>query len=325
MGVEDVKRIGVVGAGTMGHGIAQIFATAGYQVTLISRRETTLRQALEGIKLNLMRFTKHKLIQEDDIKAILSSIETSTILEEAISNVDFVIEAVPEVMEVKKEVFQSLDSICPEHAILASNTSGLSITEIGSATRRPEKVVGTHFWNPPHIIPLVEVVKGASTSEETFQTTCDLMEKAGKVPAKVLKDIPGFIGNRIQHAMWREVFSLLDQGVATAEDIDRVVKLTFGARLPIIGPLETVDLNGVDLTLKVQSYLLKYIDRSTEPAEILKKTVKNGDFGIKTGKGFYTWTKAKGEEAVARRDDELIKLLKPYLLKRQRAQRPNSP
>jgi len=325
MGVEDVKRVGVVGAGTMGHGIAQVFAQAGYPVALMSRRETTLRQALEGVKLNLMRFAEHKLVQEEEIEAILSRIESSVNLEKAMSDVDFVVEAVPEDMEAKKEVFQSLDSICPEHAILASNTSGLSITKIGSATRRPEKVVGTHFWNPPHIMPLVEVVKGASTSDETFQTTFELMERAGKVPAKVLKDIPGFIGNRIQHAMWREVFSLLDKEVATAEDIDKVVKLTFGARLPIIGPLETADLNGVDLTLKVQSYLLKYIDRSTEPAEILKKMVEKGNFGIKTGKGFYTWTKEKSEKAIARRDDKLIKLLKPYLRKQQKVHRSNSP
>ena len=313
MDVHNITKVGVVGAGIMGHGIAQTFAQYGYQVALVSRREETLSEALRKIRANLVRFVEHMIIQEDATERVISRIETSTRLEEAMSDVDFVVEAVIEDMDIKRTVFQSLDSACPRHAILASNTSGLSITEIASATKRPERVVGTHFWNPPHIMPLVEVIKGSHTSEETFQATCELMERVGKIPAKVMKDVPGFIGNRIQHAMYREIFSLLDQKVATAEDIDKVVKLTFGGRLSILGPLTIADFNGVDLFLQVQSHLLKCIDRSMEPAGILSELVEKGYIGVKAGRGFYNWNKEKIEEVTAERDDGLIRLFKTYL------------
>lgn len=313
MNVRDVSKVGVVGAGVMGHGIAQIFAQHGYLVALVSRREETLSEALGRIRSNLDRLVVHGIIREDTIDGIISRIETTTRLEQAMSDVDFVVEAVFEDSNLKKAVFQSLEAACPSHAILATNTSGLSITEIASATRRPERVVGTHFWNPPHIIPLVEVTKGNSTSEETFQVTCELMERVGKVSARVMKDIPGFIGNRIQNAMYREIFSLLDQKVAAVEDIDKVVRLTFGGRLSILGPLTIADLNGADIFLQVQSYLLKYIDRSTEPAGILKEMVKRGDIGIKSGRGFYTWDSDKIDDIIAKRDDGLIRLFRPYL------------
>ena len=322
MDVHNITKVGVVGAGIMGHGIAQIFAQHGYQVALVSRREETLSEALREIRTNLARFVEHEIIQEDASDRIISRIKTTTRLEEAMSDVDFVVEAVIEDMDVKRTVFQSLDSACPRHAILASNTSGLSITEIASATKRPERVVGTHFWNPPHIMPLVEVIRGDSTSEGTVQATCELMERVGKIPAKVMKDIPGFIGNRIQHAMYREIFSLLDQKVATAEDIDKVVKLTFGGRLSILGPLTIADFNGVDLFLQVQGHLLKYIDRSMEPAATLKEMVEKGYRGIKAGKGFYSWSKEKTEEAIAKRDDGLIRLFKPYLEAKSRGSNP---
>ena len=313
MNAHEVKKVGVFGAGIMGHGIAQIFAQNGYQVALFSRREETLSEALRKIRANLARFVEHGIIQEDATEKIHSRIETTTRLEEAVADVDFVVEAVTEDIDVKRAIFQSLDSACPRHTILASNTSGLSITEIASATKRPERVVGTHFWNPPQIIPLVEVIKGDLTSEQTFQATCELMERVGKIPARVMKDIPGFIGNRIQHAMYREIFSLLDQKVAAAEDIDKVVKLTFGGRLSILGPLTIADFNGVDLFLQVQSHLLKHIDRSMEPAGILGEMVEKGYIGIKAGRGFYTWNKEKIEEVTAKRDNGLIGLFKPHL------------
>jgi len=313
MDAHHIRRVGVVGAGIMGSGIALVFAQQGYEVALVSRREETLSEALKNISLNLTRFTEHGIIPRDALERAISKIVTSTKLEDVTSHVDFVVEAVPEDLGVKQSVFRTLGSVCPENAILATNTSGLSITEIASATKRPERVVGTHFWNPPYIMPLVEVTKGDLTSEETFQTTCELMERIGKVPARILKDIPGFIGNRIQHAMYREIFSLLDKKVATAEDIDKVVMLTFGGRLSILGPLMIADLNGVHLFLEVQSRLLKYLDQSSEPAGILREMVKKGNIGIKTETGFYTWTKEKIHEITTKRDDELIRLYRPYL------------
>ena len=313
MNVENVKRIGVIGAGIMGHGIAQVFAQAGYHVSLMARRRETLDKALSRIKSNIDLFVEHDLVREDAADIVLSRIETTTSLKEAVSEVDFVVEAVPEVIEVKKEVFRSLDSYCADHVILATNTSSLSVTEISSATERPDKVVGTHFWNPAHLMPLVEVTKGDYTSDETVEFACRLLEKVGKVPAKVLKDIPGGIGNRIQVAMWREALSLLDQGVASVEDIDNAVRLTFGARLPFMGPFLTADLNGVDLILNVHKYLYQFLYNSTEPPKILKEKVERGEFGIKTGRGFYSWTKGSAEKAIAERDRNLINAFRPFL------------
>jgi len=313
MNVENVKRIGVIGAGIMGHGIAQVFAQAGYHVSLMARRRETLDKALSRIKSNIDLFVEHDLVREDAADIVLSRIETTTSLKEAVSEVDFVVEAVPEVIEVKKEVAQSLDSYCADHVILATITSSLSVTEISSATERPDKVVGTHFWNPAHLMPLVEVTKGDYTSDETVEFACRLLEKVGKVPAKVLKDIPGGIGNRIQVAMWREALSLLDQGVASVEDIDNAVRLTFGARLPFMGPFLTADLNGVDLILNVHKYLYQFLYNSTEPPKILKEKVKRGEFGIKTGRGFYSWTKGSAEKAIAERDRNLINAFRPFL------------
>lgn len=315
MHVESIRKVSVVGAGTMGHGIAQVFAQAGYRVSLMARREETLNRALEQIRSNVNLFMKYKLVKEDAANVILSRIETSVNLRDAVSDADFVVEAVPEVVEVKKEVFRFLDSYCAERIILATNTSSLSINEIGLATKRPDKVVGTHFWNPAHLMPLVEVTKGERTSQETLEVACQLMAKVDKVPAKVLKDIPGGIGNRIQVAMWREALSLLDQGVASVEDIDKAVMLTFGARLPFMGPFMTADLNGVDLILNVHKYLYKYLYSSTEPARVLKEKVERGEFGVKTCKGFYAWTGEAIERAIARRDEGLINAFRPFLEK----------
>ncbi|MEM2905139.1 MAG: 3-hydroxyacyl-CoA dehydrogenase family protein [Candidatus Bathyarchaeia archaeon] len=319
--MESIRKVGVIGAGIMGHGIAQVFAQAGFTVSLTARREETLKQALERIRSNIQFFVQHKLAKDNAADIVLSRIRTTTNLRDAVSDVDFVLEAVPEVIETKREVFRSLDSYCAEDIVLATNASSLTITEIASATRRPERVVGAHFWNPAHLMPLVEVTKGEHTSEKTMGVTCDLMSKIGKVPARVLKDLPGGIGNRIQVAMWREAISLLDQGAASAEDIDNAVMLTFGARLPFMGPFLTADLNGVDLILNVHSYLYRFLYNACEPAPVLREKVERGEFGVKTGKGFYTWTKETIEKARARRDEGLINAFRPLLEKQLQALR----
>lgn len=311
----------IIGAGIMGHGIAQVFAQAGCAVSLNARREETLRQALDRIRLNLRFFAEHGLVRDDAADLVLSRIRTSTDLREAVSQADFVLEAIPEVLDAKRELFSHLDSYCAEDVILATNTSSLSITEISLAAGRPDRVVGAHFWNPAHLMPLVEVTKGERTSEETMDAACELMTRIGKVPARVLKDIPGGIGNRIQVAMWREAISLLDQGVASAEDIDNAVMLTFGARLPFMGPFLTADLNGVDLILNVHSYLYRFLYSAREPARVLREKVEKGEFGVKTGKGFYTWTKESIEKTRARRDEGLINAFRPLLEKQLQALR----
>ena len=224
MGIENIRKVAIIGAGLMGHGIAQVFAQAGYQVSMQSRREKSVQQAFERI-------------------------EGTTNMNEAAENADFVVEAVPEVLSVKKEVFKNLDKICPEHTILASNTSGLSITEIASATNRPEKVVGTHFWNPPHLVQAVEIVRGLKTSDNTVKITQELLVKVGKKPVIISKDIFGQVGIRILYAMLREAISLLEKDVASVEDIDVVVREALGTRLSVMGLFEMADLSGLDLSL----------------------------------------------------------------------------
>ncbi|RLB03286.1 MAG: 3-hydroxyacyl-CoA dehydrogenase/enoyl-CoA hydratase family protein, partial [Deltaproteobacteria bacterium] len=245
MSTENIRKVAIIGAGLMGHGIAQVFAQAGYQVSMQSRREKSVQQAFERIEANLQTLVESGLVEEAPSQ-ILARIEGTTNMNEAAENADFVVEAVPEVLSVKKEVFKNLDKICPEHTILASNTSGLSITEIASATNRPEKVVGTHFWNPPHLVQAVEIVRGLKTSDNTVKITQELLVKVGKKPVIISKDIFGQVGIRILYAMLREAISLLEKDVASVEDIDVVVREALGTRLSVMGLFEMADLSGLD-------------------------------------------------------------------------------
>ena len=185
----------------------------------------------------------------------------------------------------------------------------MSITEIGAALRHKARFLGTHFWNPPHILPCVEVIKGAATAQEAFDTVYRLMEKVGKVPVRVLKDVPGFLGNRLQHALWREAISLLDNEIATAEDIDKVVKYGFGIRMPFIGPLETADLAGLALTQDIHKYLLPYLESSPKPSPVLDRLVAEGATGVKAGEGFYHWTPEKIQQIIQQRDTVLLRII----------------
>jgi len=203
-----------------------------------------------------------------------------------------------------------LDENAPEHAILATNTSGLSITELSESTDRPEKVIGTHWWNPPPIVPIMEIVLGAHTSEETLQTTVKLHEEMWKAVIVVKKDIPGFVTNRIWAALLREVFALLQEGVASAEDLDLAVRASLGFRLPVIGPIMQADLGGLDTYTTLMDYLFKEIDCSREAHPILKEKVKRGELGIKTGKGFYNWDKNTIDSVIRDRDKKFIEILK---------------
>ena len=309
MGIENIRKVAIIGAGLMGHGIAQVFAQAGYQVSMQSRREKSVQQAFERIEANLQTLVESGLVEEAPSQ-ILARIEGTTNMNEAAENADFVVEAVPEVLSVKKEVFKNLDKICSEHAILASNTSGLSITEIASATNRPEKVVGTHFWNPPHLVQAVEIVRGLKTSDNTVKITQELLVKVGKKPVIISKDIFGQVGIRILYAMLREAISLLEKDVASVEDIDVVVREALGTRLSVMGLFEMADLSGLDLVAKVSEYLYKDLERTTELSPLLKEKVKKGELGAKTGKGFYDWSEKALSSIMKRRDEHLIRLLK---------------
>ena len=306
MQAGDVRNISVIGAGLMGHGIAQIFAARNYSVRLLDIKGELLSKAVESIRSNLSMMAKKGVISESEIDTVISRIKTTTNMGEATSDAQLVIEAVTENLDLKQKVFQDLDQLCPQETILATNTSVFSITEIASEARRRERILGTHFWNPPYIIPLVEIVKGRETSEEAVETTYQLLKNAGKHPVKVMKDIPGFVGNRLQHALWREAISIVENGIAEPATVDEVIKEGFGIRLPVLGPLENADMVGLDLTLAIHDYILKYLNSSPSPSPLLREKVKRGELGFKTGQGFYTWSV---EEAQRSREDLLEYLL----------------
>jgi len=307
--VEDIKIIVVVGAGIMGHGIAQVCAQAGYETKIVRRRPELLKQALDAIWANLQLLMERGVITSREADETLSRIKCETSLAEAVKDADFVIEAVTEDLNVKKNLFKELDILCQKHTVLATNTSSFSITEIASATNRQDKVVGTHWWNPPYLMPLVEVVKGERTSEETVKIARELMVRLGKVPV-VCKDSPGFLGVRLQAALVIEAISMLEEGLATAEDIDTAVKMTLGFRLPILGPLQTVDLGGMDTFLYAYDYLYKTLGEKFKPPNLLRRKVELGELGIKTGKGFYDYKGKDIESIIKSRDEWLIEQLK---------------
>ena len=310
MKAEDVRRIAVIGAGLMGHGIAQVFAQAGYTVVMRDVKQEILTSALSRMKENLQKLASAGLVQRDDFDATMSRVKTTLDMKEALANADFMFEAATENLDLKKQIFGEASRLSPAHTILASNTSGLPIAELASATERPEKVIGTHFWNPPYLLRAVEIVKGSRTSDETSQVTYQLLKTVGKKPVLVTRDIPGQIGIRILYAMLREAMSLVERGIASPEDIDTVIKEALGTRLPVLGVLELADLSGVDLVLMISTRLFKDLDSSQEPSASLRNMVAKGQIGIKSGKGFYDWTPERIAATIKKRDEHLLKVLK---------------
>jgi len=305
-----IKKVAVIGSGIMGHGIGQTFALGGYEVTLNDISEELLTKAFFQIRKNLDTFIEFGITTSDAATEALSRIKPATDLKKAVEDSDFVVEALPESMDLKKRIFKEMDQFSPPHAIIASNTSGLSLTEMASGIKRQAQVVIAHWWNPPHIIPVVEIVKGRFTSDETVDLTYHLLATIGKRPVKILKEVPGFLGNRLQFALYREALACLRDGVASAEDIDLAVKGTFGFRLPTIGPIETSDFGGLDTFLNISRYLFKEIDRSTEPPEALKENVAQNKLGVKTGEGFYPYPGEKAQERIKERDRQFLQRLK---------------
>jgi len=302
-----MRRIAVIGAGLMGHGIAQIFAGKEWRVSLTDVDEAILSKAVQGIRANLTFLAQNGIGALEGVEPALDRIRTTLSLEEAAADADFVIEAVAERLDLKQDLFSTLDAMCPSKTILATNTSVMSITEIASKSKNRTRIVGTHFWNPPYLVPLVEVVPGNDTVPEVVDSTYDVLKKVGKHPVKVRRDVPGFVGNRLQHALWREAISIVDQGIADAATVDEVIKNSFGIRLPVLGPLETADMVGLDLTLQIHDYILRHLDRSTEPASVLKEKVRQGDLGFKTGKGFQEWGAQSIDECRRRLTEHLVR------------------
>lgn len=279
-------KAAVIGAGIMGHGIAELLALAGYDVTLVDISDEVLKKALDNIQWSLGKFVQRKRIQEEDAKNAMSRIKTSIEVEEAASDADLVVEAVPENLELKKSIFKKVDKAAPSHAILASNTSSLSITEMGKVTGRPDKVVGLHFFNPPALMVLVEVIKGDGTSEETVEAAVDIVKKLGKTPVVVRRDVRGFIVNRVLGVVLNEAFWAVQRGEATMEEVDAAVKYKAGFPL---GAFELSDMIGLDVLDEVSTVLEEAYGDVAKACPIVKKLVQEGNLGQKTGKGFYDW------------------------------------
>jgi 3-hydroxybutyryl-CoA dehydrogenase len=295
----------------MGHGIALTFALGGYRVALADVGRAILDSAMSHVRGDLETLAEGGLISQEKIRDTLSRLTMTTNLEEAVRDADFVTESIIEDVTAKRVLFSDLDVLCPPHTILATNTSSLLIREFTSQCKRRDKILLTNWVNPPHIVPAVEIVCGEETSDETMELTYALLKKTKKMPVKVLKEVPGFIHNRVQFAMIREVWSLWQQGIASLEDIDTVVKASFGFRLAAIGPLETCDLGGLDVWYHIAERLFKDISNVPEPPEELKKMLEAGELGVKSGKGFFDYGAGKGQdEAIKERDVKLIRLRK---------------
>lgn len=284
-----VKKIAVLGAGLMGHGIAQVAAQAGkYEVRLRDVEQRFLDKGVNMIKGSLQKFLSKGKITEEEVKRILTRIQPTLDLKDAVANADLIVEAAPENVNLKKSIFSEVDSLASEHAIIVSNTSSISITELASSTKRPEKCCGMHFFNPPQLMKLVEIVRGAQTSDETVDTVRETAQTMGKETVLVKKDCPGFIVNRILTPALNEAVELVWEGIAEKEDIDKAIKL--GLNWPM-GPLTLLDYIGSDTVLSIANVLSEELDPKFHPSPLLKQMVRAKLLGRKTGKGFYDWTK----------------------------------
>lgn len=310
MKFEDIRNIAMIGSGTMGAGMSWCFAQAGYNVKLYDVNPQQLERACTRIEAIQKLFVQEDLISIEAARTARTRITTTAHLEESLTGVQYVLEAAPERLPLKQQLFLQFEECCPADAILATNTSGLRITDIASVCRHPERVGGMHWANPPEIVPLVEVIRGERTSDTTVDAIYKVTEKLGKVPVVVNKDIPGFVSNRLQYAVLREALHLVETGVVSAQDVDRTLKCGVGFRYPWLGPLETVDLGGVDVFYGISQYLLKELSNMSDPPEFFGKLVREGKLGIKSGQGFYDYGRVSQEEVLRKRDLYFIRQLK---------------
>ena len=310
MTIHDVSQIAVIGAGLMGHGIAQEFANAGYRVYLHDVTDEQLETALTQIEQNLNVLARNTIIEKDSISPTLQRIQTSTELATVAENADFVVEAVTENLPLKQQIFGKLDTICPPHTILASNTTALMPSQIGVNARRKAQILNTHYFNPPYLIPLVELIRSPDTSDETVEVTFELLSAIGKTPAIIEKEALGFVGPRLQAALIREAFAIVEQGIASAETVDLVVRNSFGRRLSIAGPFEVFELAGWDLVLAAFEELYKDLNSSPDINPLLRQMVESDKLGVKSKEGFYSWTDEKIEQLRDRMSRALIQQAK---------------
>ena len=291
METRTIKKISVIGPGMMGHAIAQEFAAGGYEVMLCGRSEERLQEAMTKIEGSLVELAQWEIISENDVAPSLKRLQTTTDLTVAGSFADLIVEAIVEELEIKNKLFSKLDTIAPDRTIFASNTSSILPSVLAAATRRPDRFLVAHYFNPPYLMPLVEIVRGNETSDATVEVVYNLMKSMGKNPIICQKEAPGFIVNRLQLVLWREAFNIVQKGIASPQDVDLAVKNSFGRRMGMVGPFELYEyIDGYDLTLQCEKYMLPDMDTSKKSYPLLLEKVEKGELGAKTGKGFYEWT-----------------------------------
>ena len=307
---KAIERIAVIGSGVMGHGIALVCALKGKKTALIDVAPEFLDRAKQKIAAALDSLSSEGMVSVEAPESLLNNIAYHASLEEGVEGADLVFEAIPEKLPLKATLFERLDACCPVDTIYATNTSGLPINQLAKLTAHPERFIGTHFFMPAYLVPLVEVVEAEETQKEVVLSVIEFLTKMGKAPVHVRKDIPGFIANRLQHALAREAMSLVQKGVASVEDIDTVVKTSLAIRLLSTGPLEQRDFNGLDTHLSIAEYLYQDLEDAKIPLSILSDKVQAGNLGIKTGKGFYDWTASDIPQVIANKNRRLIQALK---------------
>lgn len=308
-----MEKISILGCGTMGHSIALSAAWAGQDVKVYGISDNDLQTAEKGLAQKLQIMTDNELFSKEQAEAINGRIFLSTSLQEVVGDSTFIIEVIPEVLELKHKLYAQLEELVAEDVIIASNTSGFKPSLLAEHLKHPNRFVVTHFWNPAHLIPLVEVVKGQHTDESTVERAMELLKVMNKKPILLNKELPGFIGNRLQYALFREAQALLDSGAASKEDIDAAVTYSIGRRLPVTGPLMTADMGGLDVFSAISNYLFEDLSKADGSGEVLTGLVEEKKLGDKAGEGFYEWDEETSREINAEREQTLIHFLKQDL------------
>lgn len=306
MAIEDIKRIGVIGAGTMGAGVAEIFVKFGYTVILYNRSQEGMQRGIERLQPKVaVKPVPIETVTDTESAQIYTTHDLT-----ALAEVDLISESIAENLKIKQGIFRKLDEICATETLFTTNTSGLSISQIATAVSHPERFAGVHFFNPPEIVPAVEVIKGEATSDATCKVLIDLLKQMQKQPILVQKDVPGFVASRLQFAVVREALHLVEEGIASPADIDAVMKHGLGLRWALLGPLEIADLGGLDIFNTVGSYVAKSLSNATDSPKVLQDLVAAGKLGAKTGSGFYDYPQGKASALTEERDEKLLEILK---------------
>jgi 3-hydroxybutyryl-CoA dehydrogenase len=312
MEANTIQRVAVIGLGTMGHGIAQSFATAGCHVTAYDELDSARESLHDRIRQNLTDFARAGLLSDNEIDPVLGRIDLCASETEAVANAEFVTEAIREDLGAKQTFFERIEGLVSDDTILASNSSTFPISQSGARLRRPERAVVTHWFNPPHIVPTVEVVGGPLTSEPTIITALELLRRAGKLAIRVNQELPGFLVNRVQIALAREVWDLYDRGVASVEDIDAAIRGSMGFRLAALGPFRIYDFGGLDIQTAVFRNLAPEVAAGVEVPAAVQQIVDDGHLGFKTGSGFYEYPANEAESIRSDRDQKYLTLLKLF-------------